>query len=216
VSIVLVPPADPSKRAPRAATHRRQKACTGLSRARCLAESALQAFFNELLLGPVNSRRADADIERDRLVGGLRIGREEDLSTLDLTCRGLTAAHQCLKLLPFVARQRHPITYVHGPFRSRRGSCVHHLATPIHRQAGPVPGLHPHVRVAQPAGARRSRLPALLLGDTTGSSPDDRYARTQRLDQPRPRPGSINPATCTGRKAPAPSTDQNLCGEVLS
>ena len=65
------------------------------------AERAFQALLDEALLRPIDRRRADSDVARDRLVGRAGVGGEEDLRPLDPANRPLPAARQRLQLVPF-------------------------------------------------------------------------------------------------------------------
>ena len=50
-----------------------------------------------------------------------------------------------LQVVAFVGRQRDAVAYVHGHLGSHRRSHVQSCVAAIHRDAGPVPGLHPHL-----------------------------------------------------------------------
>ena len=65
---------------------------------------------------------------------------------------------------------------------------------PVHRQAGPVSGLHSHVHAAPPRTAGRGGLPTVLSGHAAGRPRDDRRARATRPDQSGPSPTPDDPA----------------------
>jgi len=194
--------------------HPARRVCAA-RRGRGSSLSAGQAFLDEARLGPVHGRRADPHGPRDQVVGGLGIRSEENLRPFNRAHRSLAAAQERLQLLSFFSRQRDAIAYVHGYLGLHFRSGVQPAAPPLHRETGPVPGLHPYVHVAAPRAPGRSGLPTVLSGDAASGPRHDRRARAARLDQSGPATTPDDQAATLGRRTARVATDQNHCGEVL-
>jgi hypothetical protein len=81
---------------------------------RLFAQGRFQVAQHEAPLGAVHRRAADADSPGDLLVDGSRIGRQQDLRSLELTRRMLAAAQQHPELGAFRLAQLDPVPYIHS------------------------------------------------------------------------------------------------------
>src|SRR6185437_17118033 len=86
------------------------------------AERRRQVAEHEALLGPVNSRAADAHTGRDIIVAGSGVGGQQDLRSLELAHRMLAATQKRHEFGVLSLAEFDPITYIHPCLlRARRG-----------------------------------------------------------------------------------------------
>ena len=82
--------------------------------ARFLAQRRFQITEHEAPLGAVHRRATRPDAAGDFLVRGSRIGRQQDLRSLQLARRMLAAAQQRPKFGAFRLAQFDPVPYIHS------------------------------------------------------------------------------------------------------
>ena len=80
--------------------------------ARCFAERRLQVAEHEALLGPVDSRAANAHVGCDVVVAGARVGGQQNLRSFELACGVLASAQKRREVGAFGLAQLDPIAYI--------------------------------------------------------------------------------------------------------
>src|SRR5216684_4750661 len=192
------------------------------------AERGFQVVFDKAALGPVHRRSADGNADGDVFIAGAGIGRQENLRPLELARGMLAAAQQSGEFVALVLAQLHSVTYIHRcppvegtTDESDAWAMSPRFPTPLHAQAGAIPGLHPRLHASAWPAAGRSRSATILSGDAAFSPPNGAHARTLRAyptptwNSPKHRgPGRSRSASALARQPR--STRQILCAEVLA
>src|SRR5262245_27339618 len=112
------------------------------------------------------------------------------------------------------------LLWIRGPVESTDESNVWRTKTQLHRQAGPVSGLHRRLHPRSQPAARRTRNTDLLRRHPALSAPDDPHSRTRTSDPSSTRRPTQHRSSRAAPRHPRlgsqPPTCQNFCDEELA
>src|SRR6185503_11685748 len=186
-----------------------------------LREGPLKITLHEAAFGPVDRRAAHAEALGHGVVRHPGIGREQDLSSLELAGRMPATAQQGLEFGALGFAEVDSVAYGHraSPLReAQMNRSCDDVGEELHREAGSIPGLHRRLHPRPRPSPGRDRNAAPLPGQSALRAPDGAHAGASRPDPP-PAGGAAQHRGAPRPRRPArpmPSrTRQILCAEEL-
>src|SRR4051812_2756693 len=182
-----------------------------------LPESAL----HEVALGPVDGGAPYTEALGNGLVRHPGVGRQQDLSSLELAGCMLATAEQRPKLRTLGFAQLDPITYVHFASPSREAQMnrlCDDVREKLHRAAGAILGLHRRLYPRPRPSPGRDRHAAPFPAQPAFRAPDGPHAGAPR---PHPPPATRRaqhrgaPRPRRLARSPSPATSQIHCAQEL-